>query len=503
VFQKILIANRGEIAVRVLRACRELGIRSVVVFSEADRKSLHARYADEAHCIGPAPARESYLDIDKVVEVARKSDAQAIHPGYGFLAENPRFAERCEKERIQLIGPSAHAMRTMGSKTLARQTVQAAGVPVVPGTLEPIATDSEVARFAKEIGFPVMLKATAGGGGKGMRLVREESELSSFLRMAKSEAKSAFGDDSVYIEKYIENPRHIEIQILGDRYGNYVHLGERECSIQRRHQKVIEESPSVIVTPEVREAMGKVAIEAARAVKYEGAGTCEFLMDRNRNYYFLEMNTRLQVEHPVTEMVTGIDIVKEQIRVAAGEKLSIRQEDVRQTGHSIECRIYAEDPDRNFIPCPGMITSLRVPGGPGVRDDSGVYAGFEIPIHYDPIISKLVTWGKDREEAIARMRRALSVYVVTGVKTTVPFHIRVMRNRHFIEGNFDTNFIDQVFFREEQQRPLEHQEMALITAAIQAYREERMRALTRQAGDANGPGSMWKYAARPGGRKLG
>ena len=502
-FQKILIANRGEIAVRVLRACRELGVRSVVVFSEADRKSLHARYADEAHCIGPAPARESYLDIDKVIEAARKSDAQAIHPGYGFLAENPRFAERCEKERIRLIGPSAHAMRTMGSKTLARQTVAAAGVPVVPGTLEPIATDAEVARFAREIGFPVMLKATAGGGGKGMRLVREESDLASFLRMAKSEAKSAFGDDSVYVEKYIENPRHIEIQILGDRFGNYVHLGERECSIQRRHQKVIEESPSVIVTPEVREAMGKVAIEAARAVKYEGAGTCEFLMDRNRNYYFLEMNTRLQVEHPVTEMVTGIDIVKEQIRVAAGEKLSIRQEDVKQAGHSIECRIYAEDPDRNFIPCPGVITSLRVPGGPGVRDDSGVYAGFEIPIHYDPIISKLITWGKDREEAIARMRRALSVYVVTGVKTTVPFHIRVMRNRHFIEGNFDTNFIDQVFFKEERQRPLEHQEMALITAAIQAYREERMRSMTRRAGDAEGPRSMWKYAGRPSGRKLG
>jgi len=503
VFQKILIANRGEIAVRVLRACREMGLRTVAVFSEADRKGLHTRYADEAYCIGPPPAGESYLVIDKIIGAARESGAQAIHPGYGFLAENPRFADRCEKEKIKLIGPSAHAMRTMGSKTLARKTVQAAGVPVVPGTVEPISTEEEVLRVAKEIGFPVMLKATAGGGGKGLRLVRGESELSSALRMAKSEAKSAFSDDSVYIEKYIENPRHVEIQILGDQHGNYVHLGERECSIQRRHQKVIEESPSVIITPEVRAAMGTVAIEAARAVRYEGAGTCEFLVDRNRNYYFLEMNTRLQVEHPVTEMVTGIDIVKEQIRVAAGEKLSFRQEDVKQTGHAIECRVYAEDPDHNFIPCPGEITSLRVPGGPGVRDDSGVYAGFEIPIYYDPIISKLVAWGKDRTEAIARMKRALAAYVVTGVKTTIPFHIRVMNNRHFIEGNFDTNFIDQVFFKEEEARPLENGDLALVTAAIQAFREEHRSALAQQPGGTGAPVSMWKYSTRPGIRKIG
>jgi acetyl-CoA carboxylase, biotin carboxylase subunit len=503
VFQKILIANRGEIAVRVLRACREMGIRAVAVFSEADRKALHTRYADEAYCIGPPPAGQSYLLIDKVIEAARASDAQAIHPGYGFLAENPLFAERCEREKIKLIGPSAYAMRTMGSKTLARKTVQAAGVPVVPGTVEPIASEEEVFRVARQIGFPVMLKATAGGGGKGLRLVREEPELASALRMAKSEAKSSFGDDSVYIEKYIENPRHVEIQILGDGHGNYVHLGERECSIQRRHQKVIEESPSVIVTPAMREAMGKVAIEAARAVRYEGAGTCEFLVDPDRNFYFLEMNTRLQVEHPVTEVVTGIDIVKEQIRVAAGETLSVRQEDVRQTGHAIECRIYAEDPDHNFLPCPGVITSLRVPGGPGIRDDSGVYAGVEIPIYYDPIISKLIAWGKDRTEAIARMKRALSVYVVTGVKTTVPFHIRVMNNRHFVAGDFDTNFIDQVFFREEEERRLENLELALATAAIQAFTEEKKRALTRQAGEGGGAVSMWKYSTRPGARKPG
>ncbi len=502
-FKKILIANRGEIAIRVVRACREMGIRSVAVFSEADRRALHVRYSDEAHFIGPSPASESYLVIDKIIDVARKSDAEAIHPGYGFLAENPRFADRCEKEKIKLIGPSAYAMRTMGSKTLARKTVQAAGVPVVPGTVEPIASEEEVLRVAREIGFPVMLKATAGGGGKGLRLVREEEELRSSLRMAKSEAKSAFSDDSVYVEKYIENPRHVEIQILGDGHGNYVHLFERECSIQRRHQKVIEESPSVIVTPAMRAAMGKVAIEAASAVKYEGAGTCEFLVDRNRNFFFLEMNTRLQVEHPVTERVTGVDIVKEQILVAAGEKLSIRQDNVSQAGHAIECRIYAEDPDRNFFPCPGLITSLRTPGGPGVRDDSGVYEGFEIPIYYDPIISKLVAWGKDRTEAIARMKRALTEYVVTGVKTTIPFHIRVMNNRHFIEGNFDTDFIDKVFFKEEQERELKHGDVAVITAAIQLFLGERKRAMAQKSVEGEGQVSMWKYSTRPGIRKLG
>ncbi len=495
---KILIANRGEIAVRVMRACREMGIRSVAIYSEVDRHALHVRSADEAYLVGPPPASESYLVIDKVIDVAKRSGAEAIHPGYGFLAENPLFAERCEKEGIQLIGPSAYAMRTMGSKTLARKTVQAAGVPVVPGTVEPISTEEEVFRVAGAIGFPVMLKATAGGGGKGLRLVKTESDLRSSLRMAKSEAKSAFSDDSVYIEKYIENPRHVEIQILGDRHGNYVHLCERECSIQRRHQKVIEETPSVIITPAIRAAMGKVAIDAARSVRYEGAGTVEFLVDKDVNFYFLEMNTRLQVEHPITEMVTGIDIVKEQIRIAAGERISFRQEDVRQTGHAIECRVYAEDPDKNFMPCPGLITSLRTPGGPGVRDDSGVFEGFEIPIYYDPIISKLVTWGRDRQEAVARMRRALNEYVVTGVKTTIPFHIRVMNNRHFLEGNFDTNFIDKVFFREEEERELPHPDVAMITAAIQMFLDERKRAIAMRPTGSEGPGSMWKYSTRPG-----
>lgn len=497
-FGKILIANRGEIAVRVERACREMGIRTVAVYSEIDRHALHVRCADEAYLIGPPPAGESYLVIDKIIDAAKRSGAEAIHPGYGFLAENPLFAERCEKEGIQLIGPSAYAMRTMGSKTLARKTVQEAGVPLVPGTVEPIATEEEVFQVAGTIGYPLMLKATAGGGGKGLRLVRAEEDLRSSLRMAKSEAKSAFSDDSVYIEKYIENPRHVEIQILGDRHGNYVHLCERECSIQRRHQKVIEESPSVIITPEVRAAMGKVAIEAARAVRYEGAGTVEFLVDRDVRFYFLEMNTRLQVEHPVTEVVTGVDIVKEQIRIAAGGRLSLRQEDVKQTGHAIECRVYAEDPDRNFMPCPGLVTSLRTPGGPGVRDDSGVFEGFEIPIYYDPIISKLVAWGKDREEAVARMKRALGEYIVTGVKTTIPFHIRVMNNRHFLEGNFDTNFIDKVFFREERERELPHPDVAVITAAIQMHLDERKRAIAQQPAESGGPGSLWKYSFRPG-----
>jgi len=497
-FRKILIANRGEIAVRVERACREMGIRTVAVYSEVDRHALHVRYADEAYLIGPPPAGESYLVIDKVIDVAKRSGAEAIHPGYGFLAENPVFAERCEKEGIKLIGPSAHAMRTMGSKTLARKTVRAAGVPVVPGTVEPIATEEEVFRVAGDIGFPIMLKATAGGGGKGLRLVRGEEDLRSSLRMAKSEAKSAFSDDSVYIEKYIENPRHIEIQILGDRHGNYVHLGERECSIQRRHQKVIEESPSVVITPEVRAAMGKVAIDAGRAANYEGVGTVEFLVDKDINFYFLEMNTRLQVEHPVTEMVTGVDIVKEQIRIAAGERLSLRQEDVKQSGHAIECRVYAEDPDRNFMPCPGLITSLRTPGGPGVRDDSGVFEGFEIPIYYDPIISKLVVWGKDRQEAVVRMKRALGEYIVTGVKTTIPFHIRVMNNQHFLEGTFDTNFIDKVFFQEERERELPHFHVAVIAAAIQLFVDERKQAVARRPVEAGEPASLWKYASRPG-----
>ncbi|RMG60049.1 MAG: acetyl-CoA carboxylase biotin carboxylase subunit [Deltaproteobacteria bacterium] len=497
-FSRILVANRGEIAVRVIRACREMGIETVAVYSDVDRHALHVRYADYAYRLGPAPASESYLNMEKIIEVARKSGAQAIHPGYGFLAENAEFAKRLEEEGIKLIGPSSEAMRVMGSKTLARQTVTKAGVPVIPGTLEPLATEEEVVETAREIGYPVMLKAAAGGGGKGMRLVRDESEILSALRMARSEAKSSFGDDSVYIEKYIEKPRHVEIQILADSHGNVVHLFERECSIQRRHQKVIEESPSPFIDDETRKRMGEVAVAAARAVNYENAGTVEFLVDADKNFYFLEMNTRLQVEHPVTEMVTGIDIVKEQIRIAAGEPLSFTQEQVRQVGHAIECRIYAEDPDRNFFPCPGLIERLRTPGGPGVRDDSGVFEGFEIPMHYDPMISKLIVWGKDRAEAIARMKRALSEYVITGVKTTIPFHIRVMNNRHFIEGDFDTNFIDKVFFKEEAERELPEPEVAMLAGAIERFRRELRESLRSKEISGEGIGSLWKYTYRPG-----
>jgi acetyl-CoA carboxylase biotin carboxylase subunit len=502
-FSKILVANRGEIAVRVIRACREMGIEAVAVYSDVDRHALHVRYADYAYRIGPPQASESYLNMEKVIDIAKKSGAEAIHPGYGFLAENPDFAGMLGEEGIKLIGPSPEAMRVMGSKTLARQTVSAAGVPVVPGTKEAIETEEEVLKVALEVGYPVMLKAAAGGGGKGLRLVNEESEMRSAIRMARSEAKSSFGDDSMYIEKYIENPRHIEIQVLADQQGNTIHLFERECSIQRRHQKVIEESPSVYVNDEIRKEMGMVAVAAAKAVHYEGVGTVEFLMDRDKNFYSLEMNTRLQVEHPVTEMVTGIDIVKEQIKIAAGEELQIQQDEIKQVGHAIECRIYAEDPDSNFFPCPGLIEALRVPGGPGVRDDSGVFEGFEIPIQYDPMISKLVVWGQNREEAINRMRRALSEYIITGVKTTVPFHIRVMNNRHFIEGDFDTNYIDKVFFQEEQERVPENTEVAIIVGAIEQYLREKREALKSEDVREGGEISLWKCSYRPGfGRKF-
>lgn len=502
-FSRILIANRGEIAVRVIRACREMGIESVAVYSDVDRHALHVRYADYAYRLGPPQASESYLNMEKILDVARIANVEAIHPGYGFLAENPEFASILQRENIKLIGPSAEAMRVMGSKTLARKTVSEAGVPVVPGTKEAIETEEEVLNVAKEVGYPVMLKAAAGGGGKGLRMVTDESEMRSSIRMARSEAKSSFGDDSMYIEKYIEKPRHIEIQVLADQHGNTIHLFERECSIQRRHQKVIEESPSVFVTDEIRERMGGVAVSAAKAVHYEGAGTVEFLMDKDKNFYFLEMNTRLQVEHPVTEMVTGIDIVKEQIRIAAGEKLRFAQEELKQVGHSIECRIYAEDPDKNFFPCPGMLETVRVPGGPGVRDDSGVFEGFEIPIQYDPMISKLVVWGMDRSEAINRMRRALAEYVITGVKTTIPFHIRVMNNKHFIDGDFETNFIDKVFFKEEEERVPENTEVAVVVGAIEQYLREKRDALKSAEKIAEGDVSLWKSSFRPGfGRKF-
>jgi acetyl-CoA carboxylase, biotin carboxylase subunit len=441
-FRKILIANRGEIAVRVIRACREMDISPVAVYSEPDAAALHVRMADEAYLLGPAPSIESYLRIDRVIEAAQMSGAEAVHPGYGFLAENAQFARAVTAAGLVFIGPTPEAMELMGSKTSARRAAIEAGAPVVPGTTEPLASLEEARETAARVGYPVMLKAAAGGGGKGMRLVREESEMASAFENARSEAAAAFGDSSVYVEKAIERPRHIEIQVFADTHGRTIHLGERECSIQRRHQKVIEECPSPIDEPGLRERMGEAAVRISRAAGYVGAGTVEFLVsDVTREFYFLEMNTRLQVEHPVTELVTGFDLVREQIRVAAGLPLSFTQEEVRWTGHAVECRIYAEDPDQNFMPSPGRITVLRGPGGPGVRYDGGFYAGAEVPIYYDPLIAKLATWGRTRQEAIERMRRALRDYQLGGIKTTVPFFRAVMRDEEFVAGRLDTGFI--------------------------------------------------------------
>ena len=490
-FRKVLVANRGEIAVRVVRACREMGIRSVAVFSEADRAALHVRLADEARPIGPAPSRESYLRIDRVLEAARASGAEAIHPGYGFLAENADFARACEEAGIAFIGPRSETIALMGEKTSARREAVAAGVPVVPGTLAPITDEKVLAREAETIGYPVMLKAAAGGGGKGLRLVAAPADLLPALARARSEAKGAFGDESVYLEKAIERPRHVEIQVLADHHGNAVHLFERECSIQRRHQKVIEESPSPLLTPELRERMGALAVALVRRVGYVNAGTLEFLVDVGKNPYFLEMNTRLQVEHPVTEMVTGVDLVKLQIRVAQGEPLPLRQEALAQRGHAIECRVYAEDPDAGFLPSPGRILALRPPGGPGVRDDSGVYEGAEVPIHYDPLVSKLIVWAENREEAIRRMRRAVSEYQVLGIKTTLPLFDRILAHPDFVAGDFDTSFIDTVLAGGNG-RGARAVEIAVAAAAIRAF-EERHRARTQP--EAGRPGlPVWRAA---------
>lgn len=440
--KKILIANRGEIAIRIMRTCRELDIETVAIFSEADRTSQHVRYAHEAYCVGKAPSSESYLNINKIIEVARKSGADAIHPGYGFLSENAAFAKSCNEAGIIFIGPSPEVIAQMGDKIEAREAMMKAGIPVVPGTEGSIKNEHEALDAIKSIGLPVMIKASAGGGGKGMRLVYEEKNVVSAVRAARSEAKSSFGDDSVYIEKYITSPHHIEFQILADQHGNVIHLFERECSVQRRHQKMIEETPSPLMTEELREKMGKASVEAAKAVNYTGAGTIEFLVDEDLNYYFLEMNTRLQVEHPITERVTGIDLVKEQIKIAEGHVLDIEQEKLSQKGHSIECRIYAEDPDNNFMPSSGKIYKISEPLGLGVRTDGYVYEGYEIPIFYDPLISKLIVWGKTRDEAIRRMRRALYEYKITGVKTSIKFLERIMNNSSFTEGKYNTHFIE-------------------------------------------------------------
>lgn len=484
-FRKILIANRGEIAVRIIRACRDLGVSPVAVFSEADRDALHVRLADEAYEIGPAPSVESYLRIERIIDAARECGVEAIHPGYGFLAENALFAEAVAEAGLTFIGPTAEAMRLMGTKTSARRIAVEAGVPVVPGTTDPLSSLDEAREIAARFGYPVMLKASAGGGGKGMRLVATEEELRSAFETAQAEAAAAFGNPELYIEKAIERPRHIEIQIFADRHGNFVHLGERECSIQRRHQKVIEECPSPIDDTDLRERMGAAAIKAAQAVDYTGAGTVEFLVaDATREFYFLEMNTRLQVEHPVTELVTGFDLVREQITVAAGEPLSFKQQDVAWRGHAIECRVYAENPENNFLPSPGRITYLRVPAGPEVRDDGGVEAGSEVSIYYDPMISKLAAWGRTRAEAIDRLRRALDEYAVGGIKTTLPFFREIVRDAEFIEGRLDTSFISRFFERREKaltqkssaeelnDAETKRRDIALIAAALDYIRTQ-------------------------------
>jgi acetyl-CoA carboxylase, biotin carboxylase subunit len=467
-FKKILIANRGEIACRVIRACREMGIATVAVYSDADRDALHVRMADEAYHIGPPQSADSYLRADRIIDAAKRYGAEAIHPGYGFLSENAEFVRRVTEAGLTFIGPPPEAMEAMGGKITARRIAVEAGVPIVPGTNDPIASAEEAARIAGEIGYPVMLKASAGGGGKGMRLVGDEVELKSALDAARSEALSSFGDESVFMEKAVVRPRHIEIQVFSDKHGNHVHLGERECSIQRRHQKVIEEAPSPINSAELRERMGACAVMVAKAVGYVGAGTVEFLVsDLDKSFYFLEMNTRLQVEHPVTELVTGIDLVREQIRVAWGDELTFRQSDIRINGHAIECRVYAEDPDQNFMPSPGRILRLRVPSGPGVRDDGGVYEGGEVSIYYDPMISKFAVHGKDRTEAIERMRRALAEYRVDGIKTTLQFFRDVMEDPVFVAGNLDTSFISGFFERQAMvEDHLDSADLEMIAASL-------------------------------------
>ena len=493
--KKILVANRGEIALRVMRSCRKSGIKSVAVYSAADRDSMHVRYADEAYFIGPAPSNQSYLVIDNIIKAAKETGADAIHPGYGFLSENAEFSDRCSKEGIKFIGPSSYAINTMGDKITARKTMQAANVPVVPGTTEPIKDIQEAIKVIKQIGLPVMIKASAGGGGKGMRLVKDEKDIISSVSAAKSEAKAAFGNDAVYIEKFIESPHHIEFQILCDKHGNCVHLFERECSVQRRHQKVVEETPSPLMTPEVRAEMGRHAVAAAKAVNYEGAGTIEFIVDNNLNYYFLEMNTRLQVEHPITEQVTGVDLVAEQIKVANGDNLSFKQEDLSQSGHAIEVRVYAEDPANNFMPSPGKVHKLREPLGPGIRHDGYIYEGYKIPMEYDPMISKMVVWANDRNEAIEKMRSAIDDYVLTGIKTSLPFLRKVMDAPDFVNGKYNTQFIEKNLdiLIPENNPSQEDTDIAAITAFVDFINQESN---AIETSDSKGKKNYWKEFGR-------
>jgi acetyl-CoA carboxylase, biotin carboxylase subunit len=495
-FKKVLVANRGEIAVRIIRACRELGIETVAVFSEADRNALHVRYADEAYLLGPAPSRESYLRVDKILEITKSSGADAIHPGYGFLAERDDFATHCEERGVKFIGPKPSSIAAMGDKGRARATVIKAGVPVVPGT-EDVGnmTDDDLLRIAPQVGFPLLIKATAGGGGKGMREVKSLEEMPTLLQSARREAESAFGDGNVYLEKLVEGARHIEFQILADSYGNVIHLGERECSIQRRHQKLLEEAPSPFMEDELREKMGSVAVKAAQAVDYINAGTIEFLVDKDKNFYFLEMNTRLQVEHPITEMVTGVDIVAEQIRIARGRQLSYTQDQIKFNGHAIECRVNAEDPFNNFMPSTGRITHSLLPTGPGVRVDTGVYPGFEITPYYDPMIAKLIVWGETRAQAILRMRRALEEYRIVGVRTNIPFHQTLMDSHRFMGGQFDTRFVEERFLMKGTAELGDTSaEIAAILATLVAHRQAERSAQIVRRNERDT--SNWKWVGR-------
>jgi acetyl-CoA carboxylase biotin carboxylase subunit len=493
-FRKVLVANRGEIAVRILRACRELGIQTVAVYSEVDRNALHVRYADEAYCIGPAPSRQSYLRADEILRVARETHADAIHPGYGFLAERSDFAEACESSGITFIGPKPSSIAAMGDKAVARATVQKAGVPVVPGTEgEGSLRDDEIIAIAPHIGFPLLIKATAGGGGKGMRMVEGSEDLHGALASARREAEAAFGDGSVYLEKLVVGARHVEIQLLADTHGNVIHLNERECSLQRRHQKIIEESPSMAIDDELRKRMSAVAVKAAQAVDYHNAGTIEFIVDKDKHFYFLEMNTRLQVEHPVTEMVTGLDIVKEQIRIARGRQLRYTQDDITINGWAIECRITAEDPFNNFMPSTGRITRLSLPTGPGIRVDSGVYDGSEVTPYYDPLIAKLICWGETRGEAILRMRRALEEFRIIGIKTNIPFHQAMMDSHRFMAGSFDTRFVEERFSMEEEIQP-DQMRVAAIVGTLVAHSQGRL--ATQVVRRAERDTSNWKWLAR-------
>jgi len=472
-FNKILIANRGEIALRVIRACREMGINTVAIYSEADKESLHVKYADEAYCIGSPQPSESYLNINKIVGIAKKTNTEAIHPGYGFLAQNAAFAEACETSNIEFIGPSSVTLRKMGNKIAARKTVTKVNVPIIPGTVESVTKEKEVKKTAKILGFPVLVKAVYGGGGRGMRIAKNEKEIRQAIETARLEAKTSFGNPKIYLEKMLEKPRHIEFQILADKKGNAIHLGERECSIQRRYQKLIEETPSPMMTDQLRKTMGDAAVKVAKAANYVSAGTVEFLVDKNGDFFFLEMNTRLQVEHLITEWVTGIDLAKEQIRIAAGQALSFKQKDVKLYGHAINCRINAEDPYNDFEPCPGTITRYHPPGGAGIRVDSALYDGYTIPVYYDSLIAKVAAWGSTREETIARMRNALSEYVIEGIETTIPFHQKILEDKQYQRGNIHTSFVQERINSIALAREHEYEDIAVLSTIVASYLRNR------------------------------